>query len=1263
MDKRKTLLFVIFFSIVLLLSIKVYSILGTCYDEATGACDYIHDYRCYNTFYPNQQPVEITDCTLGCCCESKFSNNQVYPVTRGECEIVYEHLFLDISSTDCDLICDQVTFDTPLCSQSCQLNTQDCIGMKGRTIDVSVSGEFYCWENDQTYTSQASCNNGCPITPITSITPEGGCDGTNPPAVAVFNADHVKGKEQVTLTWENPCETPSKVVAYSIWRDPSHYLGTFFTGSTSFIDDDVTWGSTYTYYIKAHYISGMSSQQTPTSITLGSPYCDGLFGDEEFCLNNNGYSCNENNQIYTATYCDPSYTCVGPDEQGKTSCKLKTYCQEGGNPFGLFYTKDFCLTGNSYCYYDHSNTIIDECKDCSEIKDCYEYSSKYACLTDNCLISSAYSSESNSPCDWVDTFGEFGKGICYDEDYTGTDYCGLCSEDSNLFHNIDCNQNICTKLGSCFSDGSSCQPCSDNTKCEDFTNQESCVNAHLKGIQNREVTKTPAGCPLEITPSDDACSLGSCKWQNSLCFKDSNDDDIADCNTRAGFDPLCKQDFKPFNTIPQPDIPGINSRGYGITLYLTEASPGDSAYGSSFYFCIDKDNTCCPNTRKNIQPPTTGQDPFVVINPIDETGIITETRTYFLRYYTIDTHKNIEEVKSTEFFVDPVNPGMIINYSFYTEEEHHYLKIFVTTDEYANCNYALNNLPAEKIREDSFNSGFNTLFFIKFQDLEKGDYMFTATCYDTFGNYKSQSIRFDMADLTPPALTLIPDPPAVVYKQAYNITGLTEALVNIDVELYDEKGSLLETYSGYQGADISEPEPDFNQIPLGTNPDTLTFPRAGENEIFFEGDYRYNVGINDYLGFSYDPVTRYDITGVFDYMQGVKTRVIITPPIDRNIDGSKVTASSYLSPLATGFFEVPIEFGTGINNIKVIATRESGSSNYVTDRITYLDTYAPSIYLDYPPVWQGAVSTIKNPTFTGSITSTTTLPVQSSTLKINEVTYDLSLDQDSKFSQTVNLPVDGNYSFEIFASNSMDSKTKYGFIIIDSEGPGGCIRVGENIYCTIGGCRDSDKGKEYNKKGWTCAGNPVECLSDYCDNNRLKEYYCEGINKADEWYNCSGTCEDGACSIIKIAYSCQELASIMKASSASTCKDQKYDRRADINNDKDVDLSDQANLNLHINNATWCSEQLEDMTDPCEAICTDSDGGVDYYVKGNITGKDGEGYTYNEQEESCLNVPSPQGDEVYSSDYLGEFYCENDLVNADIYTCPNGCEDGSCINN
>ena len=79
------------------------------------------------------------------------------------------------------------------------------------------------------------------------------------------------------------------------------------------------------------------------------------------------------------------------------------------------------------------------------------------------------------------------------------------------------------------------------------------------------------------------------------------------------------------------------------------------------------------------------------------------------------------------------------------------------------------------------------------------------------------------------------------------------------------------------------------------------------------------------------------------------------------------------------------------------------------------------------------------------------------------------------------------------------------------------------------------------------------------------------------------------------------------------------------------------------------------------AECTDSDGGKDYYIKGFVTGEDEKGYSYNNQAEACLNAPSATGDEVFASDYLGEFYCEDNLVKGDIYICPNGCQNGVCI--
>ncbi|MFH1307307.1 MAG: hypothetical protein ABIH72_00465 [archaeon] len=76
--------------------------------------------------------------------------------------------------------------------------------------------------------------------------------------------------------------------------------------------------------------------------------------------------------------------------------------------------------------------------------------------------------------------------------------------------------------------------------------------------------------------------------------------------------------------------------------------------------------------------------------------------------------------------------------------------------------------------------------------------------------------------------------------------------------------------------------------------------------------------------------------------------------------------------------------------------------------------------------------------------------------------------------------------------------------------------------------------------------------------------------------------------------------------------------------------------------------------------CTDSDNGKDYYVRGEINGNDINNYSYNNASDSCMNVPSLQGDEVNESDYLGEFYCDNNIVALDIKNC--SCENGVCIN-
>ena len=82
--------------------------------------------------------------------------------------------------------------------------------------------------------------------------------------------------------------------------------------------------------------------------------------------------------------------------------------------------------------------------------------------------------------------------------------------------------------------------------------------------------------------------------------------------------------------------------------------------------------------------------------------------------------------------------------------------------------------------------------------------------------------------------------------------------------------------------------------------------------------------------------------------------------------------------------------------------------------------------------------------------------------------------------------------------------------------------------------------------------------------------------------------------------------------------------------------------------------------------CTDSDGGINYYVKGKVSaskgiGFDGVIYDHNPPAiflDSCfktINAPVEESDKVL------ENYCEENIRKFDIYTCTNGCREGACI--
>ena len=127
------------------------------------------------------------------------------------------------------------------------------------------------------------------------------------------------------------------------------------------------------------------------------------------------------------------------------------------------------------------------------------------------------------------------------------------------------------------------------------------------------------------------------------------------------------------------------------------------------------------------------------------------------------------------------------------------------------------------------------------------------------------------------------------------------------------------------------------------------------------------------------------------------------------------------------------------------------------------------------------------------------------------------------------------------------------------------------------------------------------------------------------------------------------------------------EKETDFNNDRQVDPEDKAIFTENDGNEEWCTEQLEKAFNPCEPIeliCTDSDGGRDYYTKGTLT------YEGVAREDVCIVEDVPGDHSVLlpadkcegDNCFINEYVCEGPTFKKyNDFNCPNGCEDGACI--
>ena len=171
-----------------------------------------------------------------------------------------------------------------------------------------------------------------------------------------------------------------------------------------------------------------------------------------------------------------AYYCA---EVGKMAiCKDAGKCgllAQLADPFGLYYSRQTCYgvtdpvktDPKNYCYYDYP-TITGRCGTCDEVINCFDYVSSFACEKDN---ETCFAGEELG-CEWLDLIPDLDKGICIQKGYNESDMCGLCGQ---FFFNLECTQEVCSKLGECFAneDNSACEGCV-GVICEDYNTETAC---------------------------------------------------------------------------------------------------------------------------------------------------------------------------------------------------------------------------------------------------------------------------------------------------------------------------------------------------------------------------------------------------------------------------------------------------------------------------------------------------------------------------------------------------------------------------------------------------------------------------------------------------------------------------------------------------------------------------------------------------------------------------------------------------------------------
>jgi hypothetical protein len=569
------------------------------------------------------------------------------------------------------------------------------------------------------------------------------------------------GAKQLTIEWDISCSVELNILRCAGDDCPDSYdedatadeikadyvsITSPVTNTGEYTDTTIDVNTRYCYIVQALYSDhgGDDTYSQPLCIDdSGDAWCHEF--STEFCLDSSlemsgslrySYACNEENQLVLQETCDSDEICIGPYDDGTTSCEYQSDCQSCGDPLGLYAIYDpdygsviFNDDDDDYgqacyelpmCYFDYTQTTINNFHECGDITSCYDYQSKSSCegqdngngFTNKCL---------QRNCAWTYLGGEdddnVAHGICKE---TSADYAS-CNECNSAEHNgiFDaCTQDRCTEFGvddaTCYLSGltGECTDVADYT-CTAYSDSESCmggVSAVVLDADTNEIT----------TPSLDSLNLGICYWNGDECYKDANGDEEMDDQ---------QEDMTaPSTTILSSD----KMRAIEISILATDTnSDGSSGSGvKSTFYCIDDGSGC----ELDITDPD--EDDYEEVE-LDAYGIGTiedgdGSGEYTLYYYSEDYAENLEIVNEWIFDVDKAGPEIVISYYVGADTEEPYdgssLTFEVTLDEEAYCT-------------DSFDGGegrideqYNDHFVVKFEGLTDGWYTYSIDCTDAIGN-------------------------------------------------------------------------------------------------------------------------------------------------------------------------------------------------------------------------------------------------------------------------------------------------------------------------------------------------------------------------------------------------------------------------------------------------------------------------------------------------------------------------------------------------